>query len=43
LKKVSVADVRVEHELKLVDFANWLDTTGGSPRELNARQRIRCA
>jgi hypothetical protein len=29
---VSVADVRVEHEVKFVDFTKWLDRTGGSPR-----------
>ncbi len=31
--KVSVADVRFEHEVNLVDFTKWLDRTGGSPRE----------
>jgi hypothetical protein len=25
--KVSVADVRVEHEVKLMDFTKWLETT----------------
>jgi hypothetical protein len=40
--KVSVADVQVEHEVKLVDFTKWLEKTGGSsPRELTQRQRIR--
>jgi hypothetical protein len=40
--KVSVADVRVEHEVKLADFTQWLEKTGGSsPRELTQRQRIR--
>jgi hypothetical protein len=39
--KVSVADVRVEHEVKLMDFTKWLDRTGGSPREMSDRQRIR--
>ena len=40
--KVSVADVRVEHEVKLGDFTKWLDKTGGSsPREVTQRQRIR--
>jgi hypothetical protein len=33
--KVSVADVRVEHEVKLVDFTKWLEKPGGSPREMN--------
>jgi hypothetical protein len=39
--KVSVADVRVEHEVKLVDFTKWLERTGGSPRDVTQRQRIR--
>jgi hypothetical protein len=39
--KVSVADVRVEHEVKLGDFTKWLDRSGGSPREVIDRQRIR--
>jgi hypothetical protein len=38
---VSVADVRVEHEVKLDDFAKWLEKTGGSPRDVNQRHRIR--
>ena len=39
--KVSVANVRVEHEVKVTDFTKWLDRTGGSPREVNDRHRIR--
>ena len=39
--RVSVADVRVEHEVKLMDFTKWLERVGGSPRELSDRQRIR--
>jgi hypothetical protein len=39
--KVSVADIRVEHEVRLMDFTNWLEKTGGSPREMSDRQRIR--
>jgi hypothetical protein len=39
--KVSVADVRVEHTVKLMDFTKWLDRTGGSPREVSDRHRIR--
>jgi hypothetical protein len=39
--RVSVADVRVEHEVKLMDFTKWVDRTGGSPREMSDRQRIR--
>ena len=39
--KVSVAEVRVEHEVRLLDFMKWLDRTGGSPREMSDRHRIR--
>jgi hypothetical protein len=39
--KVSVADVRVEHAVKLLDFTKWLERPGGSPREVSDRQRIR--
>jgi hypothetical protein len=39
--KVSVADVRVEHQVKLGDFTKWLERTGGSPRDVSQRQRIR--
>ena len=39
--KVSVADVRVEHEVKLGDFTKWLEKTNGSPREMSDRQWIR--
>src|SRR6266403_1229114 len=39
--RVSVADIHVDHEVKLMDFTKWLDRTGGSPREVSDRQRIR--
>ena len=39
--KVSVADVRVEHEVKLGVFTKWLEKDGGSPRERSDRYRIR--
>jgi hypothetical protein len=39
--KVSVADVRAEHEVKLDDFTKWVERTGGSPRDVIQRQRIR--
>ena len=39
--KVSVADVRVEHEVKRMDFTKWLEKNGGSPREVSDRQKIR--
>jgi len=34
---VSVADVRVEHEVRLMDFTKWLERAGGSPREVSDR------
>ena len=39
--KVSVVDVRVEHEVGLMDFTKWLEKTGGSPRERSDRYKIR--
>jgi hypothetical protein len=39
--RVSVADVRVEHEVKLGDFTKWLERAGGSPREVSDRHKIR--
>jgi hypothetical protein len=39
--KVLAADVRVEHEVKLMDFTKWLDKNGGSRREVSDRQKIR--
>jgi hypothetical protein len=39
--KVSVADVRVEHEVRLGDFTKWLEKAGGSPREVSERHKIR--
>jgi len=41
LVKVSVADVRVEHEVKLGDFTKWVERKGGSPRELFQRGKVR--
>src|SRR5712671_2790802 len=38
--KVSVLPVRVEHEVKLMDFTKWLERKGGSPREVSDRHRI---
>ena len=37
---MSVADVRVEHEVRLMDFTKWLERAGGSPREVSECQRI---
>ena len=39
--KVRVTNVPVEHEVRLMDFTRWLDRTGGSPREILDRKRIR--
>ena len=39
--KVSVADVRVEHEVKLGDFTKWVERKGGSPREVFQRGKVR--
>ena len=39
--KVRVTNVAVEHEVPLKDFTNWLNRTGGSPREMMERNRIR--
>jgi hypothetical protein len=39
--KVSVAEVRVEHEVKIKDFTTWLERPPRSPRELTDRQKIR--
>jgi hypothetical protein len=38
---VSVADVRVEHEVKLMNFTKWLERAGGLPREVSDRHKIR--
>jgi hypothetical protein len=38
---LSVASVRVDHEVKMADFARWLEKPGGSPHEIVERQRIR--
>lgn len=39
--KLSVADIRVEHEVNLRDFTSWLERAGGSsPREVSERHRI---
>jgi hypothetical protein len=39
--RVSVANMRVEHEVQLMDFTKWLEKPGGSPREVTDRRRIR--
>jgi hypothetical protein len=39
--KVSVVQARIDHEVKMADFERWLEKTGGSPREVIDRKRIR--
>ena len=39
--KVSVAEVRVEHQVRLKDFTEWLNRPGRSPRDIIQRQKIR--
>jgi len=39
--KVSVENVRVEHEVRLQDFTKWLEKPGGSPRDVSDRKRLR--
>ena len=39
--RVSVSDVKVEHEVKFREFTAWLDREGRSPREVTQRQRVR--
>ena len=39
--KVSVAEVRVEHQVKLSEFMKWLERHGRSPREIIQRQKAR--
>ena len=38
---VSVAEVRVEHQIRIVDFTKWLERPGRTPREVSERHRIR--
>jgi hypothetical protein len=39
--KVSVAEVRVERQVKIADFTNWLERTGRTPRDVSQRHKIR--
>ena len=39
--RVSVAEVRVEHQVKIADFIKWLERQGRTPREITHRLRIR--
>jgi len=44
--KVSVADVRIEHEVKLMEFTKWLERDGPATRnqrpEQDSRRECRC-
>lgn len=39
--KVSVAEIRVEHQVKIADFTKWLERPGRTPLEITHRQKIR--
>jgi len=39
--KVVVAEVPVEHQVKVIEFTKWLERTAGSPRDVVQRQKIR--
>ena len=39
--KVSVADVRVEHQVKIADLTKWLERPGRTPREVSQHHKIR--
>jgi hypothetical protein len=39
--RVSVANVPVQHEVRLQDFTKWPEKPGGSPREVSQRWEIR--
>ena len=38
--KVSVSEVRVEHQVKIADFMKWLERPGRTPREVSQRHKI---
>jgi hypothetical protein len=39
--KVSVANVRVEHEVKMPEFKKWLERAGRLAAEIGSRKRVR--
>jgi hypothetical protein len=39
--EVSVTEVHVAHAVRFGDFKNWIDWTGGSPRDVVQRGRVR--
>jgi hypothetical protein len=39
--RVRVTNPAVEHEVRLMDFTKWLERSGGSPREVSDRRRIK--
>jgi len=40
-RKGFLCPLRVEHEVKMMDFTEWLERKSGSPREMCDRHRIR--
>jgi hypothetical protein len=39
--KVSVAEVRVEHQVRVTDLMKWLERPARTPREVSQRHNIR--
>ena len=39
--KVRLAEMPVEQQVKVIEFTKWLERTGGSPRDVVQRQKIR--
>jgi hypothetical protein len=39
--RLTVANIPVQHEVRLQDFTKWLEKSGGSPREVSQRWEIR--
>jgi hypothetical protein len=39
--RVSVAEVHVEHQVKIADFTKWLERPGRTPRDVSQRYKIR--
>jgi len=38
--KVSVAEVRIEHQVKIADFMKWLERPGRTPREITSVRKF---
>jgi hypothetical protein len=39
--RVTVQDTPVEHSVQLREFQAWLQKTGGAPRDITQRQKLR--